>query len=81
MPLFLDVHSLGKFSEDTLKKLQESSRDEFGVKHINILYNPSAGICFCIVDAPNTDAVEKHHAKLGVKCNWITQVKSIAENG
>ena len=81
MPLFLDVHSLGKFSEDTLKKLQESSRDEFCVKHINILYNPAADLCFCMVDAPDTDAVEKHHAKLGVKCNWITQVKSISENG
>jgi hypothetical protein len=34
-----------------------------------------------MVDAPDTDAVEKHHAKLGVKCNWITQVKSISENG
>ena len=81
MPLFLDVHSLGIFSEDTLKKLQESSRDEFGVKHINILYNPAADLWFCIVDAPDRDAVEKYHAKLGVKCNWITQVKSIAESG
>jgi Protein of unknown function (DUF4242) len=81
LPLFLDVHSLGKFSEDTLKRLQESSRDEFGIKDINILYNPAADLCFCIVDAPDTDAVEKHHAKLGVKCNWITQVKSIAEIG
>jgi Protein of unknown function (DUF4242) len=68
LPLFLDVHSLGKFSEDTLKKLQESSRDEFGVKHINILYNSADDLCFCIVDAPDRDAVEKHHAKLGVKC-------------
>jgi Protein of unknown function (DUF4242) len=81
LPLFLDVHSLGKFSEDTLKKLQRSPRDEFGVKHINIFYNPAADLCFCMVGAPDTDAVEKHHAKLGVKCNWITQVKSIAENG
>jgi hypothetical protein len=48
--------------KDTLKKLQESSRDEFGVKHINILYNPAADLCFCIVDdAPDTDTVEKHH--------------------
>jgi Protein of unknown function (DUF4242) len=81
LPLFLDVHSLGKFNEETLKKLQMSPLDEFGVKHINILYNPAAELCFCIVDAPDTDAVEKHHAKLRVKCNWITQVKSIAENG
>jgi predicted small metal-binding protein len=81
LPLFLDVHSLQKFNEDTLKKLQESPRDEYGVKHIDIFYNPAADLCFCIVDAPDIDAVEKHHAKLGVKCNWITQVKSIAENG
>ena len=39
MPKFLDVHSLKGSDEETLRKIQNSLRDEFGVKHDNILYN------------------------------------------
>ena len=28
---------------------------------------------FCILDAPNKDAVNKHHQKFGLKCDWITE--------
>jgi len=38
MPKFLDVHPLKGF-EETLKKLQTSPVDEFGIKHVNIMYN------------------------------------------
>jgi hypothetical protein len=30
---------------------------------------------FCLVEAPDRDVIEKHHFKLGLQCNWITQVK------
>jgi hypothetical protein len=30
---------------------------------------------FYLLDAPDRDAVEKHHSKFGMKCEWITQVK------
>jgi hypothetical protein len=36
-------------------------RDEFGVKVLNILYNEEVSISFCLLDAPNKEAVEKHH--------------------
>jgi hypothetical protein len=35
---------------------------------------------FCLLDAPNRHAVEKHHFKLGVKCDWITAVKMTSES-
>lgn len=31
---------------------------------------------FCLLDAPNREAVENHHNKHGVKCEWITEVKN-----
>jgi hypothetical protein len=75
---FLDVHSFeGIRDEDTLRKLQQSSMDEFGVKHLNILFNRQANICFCLLEAPNREAVEKHHAKYNIKCNWITEVETL----
>jgi hypothetical protein len=72
MPTFLDFHSLDKFTEDDLKKDQDAPRDEYGVKTLNIFYAMESGIIFCLVDAPNRDAVEMHHSKVGIKRSWIT---------
>jgi hypothetical protein len=62
------------FSEEALKNVQNSPTDEFGVSHDNILYNQKENKLFCILDAPNKEAIEMHHHKLGIKCDWITGV-------
>ena len=79
MPAFLDFHSLGGYTEDDFKKTQNEPRDELGVKVINIFYDTESGMMFCPVDAPDRSAVERHHSKFGVKCDWITQVKMTSE--
>jgi len=76
MPKFLDSHDLKGIDEKTLRMLQNSPIDEFGVKHINILYNREEDKAFCLLDAPNKEAVEEHHKKGGIKCDWITEVKT-----
>jgi hypothetical protein len=38
----------------------------------------AADLCFCLLEAPNREAVEKHHEKINLKCDWITQVESAA---
>jgi hypothetical protein len=73
MPVFLDVHKV-PFSEANLKELCVSPTDEFGVRHVNLLYNKDAKICFCLLEGPDIDAIEKHHAKVNIKCEWITEV-------
>lgn len=78
MSKFLDVHPLKGFDEETLRKLQQSPVDEFGITHHNILYNEEVDKFFCLLDAPNKEAVEKHHRKAGVKCEWILEVKTTA---
>jgi Protein of unknown function (DUF4242) len=45
---------------------------------VNILFNPEADRVFCILDAPDKDAVEKSHQKMGVKCERIMAVKETA---
>jgi hypothetical protein len=30
---------------------------------------------FCLLDAPDKKAVELHHSKIRIKCDWITQIK------
>ena len=76
---FLDVHSLKGFEdEETLRKLQQSPTDEFGITHINMMYNKEDDKFFCLLEAPNRKAVENHHNKYGVKYEWITEVKTTA---
>ena len=82
MPKFLDVHPMKGITEETLKQIEISPKDEFRVvTHVNILFNPEADRVFCILDAPDKDAVEKSHQKLGIKCEWIMEVKETAASG
>src|SRR5215831_5876245 len=61
MPKFLDVHPLKGFEEETLKKLQTSPVDEFGIKHVNIMYNQQEDRFYCLLDAPDRQACCKTH--------------------
>jgi hypothetical protein len=73
---FLDVHPMKGLGKSLLKELQNSSADEFGVIHLNILFNPEVGQCFCLIEAPTMGAVQKHRDKFGIKCDWIMEVKT-----
>lgn len=79
MPRFLDTHKIGPSTEEQLMQLQKSTPDEYGVIHINMLYNHEANIMYCILEAPNEKAVQMHHAKLGYKCDWITEIKTTTD--
>jgi hypothetical protein len=78
MPTYLDAHDLGNMTDEQLKQAQDSPMDEFGVRTNNILYNREVNMLYCILDAPSKDAVYKHHQKFGLKCDWITEVKTTA---
>jgi Protein of unknown function (DUF4242) len=78
IPTFLDAHTMGNMEEEALKQAQNSPKDEFGITHKNILFNKEQNKCFCVLDAPNREAVDKHHQKFGLKCDWIMEVQSTA---
>ena len=77
MPVFLDVHKV-PFSESQLKEICKSPVGKFGVSHVNQLYNKDVGICFCLLEGPDIDAIEKHHSKVDIQCEWITEVSLAA---
>lgn len=78
MPKFLDTHKIGFATAEQLMELKKSPPDEFGVKHINMLYNYESNTMYCILEAPDEKAVQMRHAKLGYKCDWITEIKTTA---
>lgn len=74
----MDTHKIGSATAEQLMELQKSPPDEFGVKHINMLYNYESNTMYCILEAPDKKAVQMHHTKLGYKCDWITEIKMTA---
>ena len=69
--------SMDIFTDD-LKKGEKESRDELGVKGLNTFYDLDSGTILCLVGAPDRYAVERHHSKFGIKCDWITPVRMTA---
>ena len=74
MPIFMDTHKV-PFTKEHLQELCASPRDEFGVAHVDLLFNKDANVCFCVLDAPNEEAVRKHHEKANVTVNGLYRSK------
>jgi hypothetical protein len=47
-------------------------------KHLNKMYIQQENRFYCLLEAPYGQAVDNHHNKHGVKCEWITEVKTTA---
>ncbi len=76
MPKFIDTHPMKPFTADALNELQNAPPDEFGVTHHDILFSEEDDQIYCVLDAPNAEAVHKHHAKAGLTCEFVREVKS-----
>ncbi|MBT8137414.1 MAG: DUF4242 domain-containing protein [Gammaproteobacteria bacterium] len=76
MPKFIDAHPMKPFKAKELRKLQDAPPDEFGVTHHDILFNEKEDKIYCVLDAPDATAIHRHHAKAGIKCDWVREVKS-----
>lgn len=62
---------------EDLERAVNSPRDNFGITHLEVFYNKNEDKLYCILDAPNEEAIWKHHETLGLKCEFITNVKQI----
>lgn len=62
--------------DDIAKGAREGAADEFGVRQIELFHNPD-GKVYCLLDAPDEEAVRKHHAALDVPCGDVHPVSSL----
>jgi hypothetical protein len=81
MPKFMDTHTMGKLTAEQLEHLQGAAKDQFGVTHHDILYNKEEDRVYCVLDAPDREAVERHHQHAGIKCEWVREVHSTRSKG
>ncbi|WP_101476618.1 nickel-binding protein [Candidatus Nitrosotalea bavarica] len=77
MPIFVDGHNMKGLNPEDLEKAVNSPVDNFGVKHLEIFYNKNEDKLYCILDAPNEEAIWKHHESLGLRCEFVTSVQQI----
>jgi hypothetical protein len=80
VPQFMDFHDDLKLPDDAVqqitKEAHEHKSDEFGVRQIELFHNAD-GKVYCLLDAPDADAVRAHHAALGVPCGDVHEVSGI----
>ena len=66
----------GQLTPEQLKQLQNAPKDKFGVTHHDILYNKEEDRAYCVLDAPDKQAVVNHHKEAGIDCEWFQEVES-----
>ena len=76
MPRFIDQHPMKPFKAEQLRGLQEAKVDEFGVTHHEIIFSEKDNKVWCVIDAPNKEAVKKHHEKANIKADFIYEVET-----
>ena len=68
MPTFMDFHDDLKLPEEAVRQItketEEGTVDKFGVRQVELFYNPE-GKVYCLLEAPDEDAVRRHWMKLG----------------
>jgi hypothetical protein len=80
MPQFMDYHDDLKLPEEAVAQITADAKadkaDEFGVRQVE-LYHNAEGKVYCLLDAPDEEAVRRHHAALGVPCGDVHPVSGI----
>lgn len=78
VPRFMDFHPNYKISPESVARLREETKagkvDEFGVRQIELFYSPDGKGVYCLLEAPDEEAVRQHH---GGECGEVIQVESL----
>jgi hypothetical protein len=80
MPQFMDYHDDLKLPDQAIQQITQDTKehkaDEFGVRQVDLFHNPD-GKVYCLLEAPDAEAVRKHHEALGVPCGEVHQVSGL----
>ncbi len=80
MPTFMDFHENLNLPSEAIEQITQDTKDrkadEFGVRQLE-LYHNTDGKVYCLLEAPDAEAVRKHHAALGVQCGDVNEVQSL----
>jgi hypothetical protein len=76
----MDFHEDVKLPAEAIQQITQETKDkktdEFGVRQIELFHNPE-GKVYCLLEAPDAEAVRSHHAALGLPCGEVHQVSRL----
>jgi hypothetical protein len=74
----MDFHPNVAMSSEGIAQLREDTKrgklDEFGVRQLELFYSPDGKGVYCLLEAPDEDAVRKHHDG---HCGEVIKVESL----
>ena len=80
MPQFMDYHDDLKLPAEAILQITQETKDgktdDYGVRQLELFHNPS-GQVYCLLEAPDADAVRSHHAAIGVPCGDVHEVSRL----
>jgi len=80
MPIYMDAHKLSSVTAKDVAEAHQSDlihQAEFGCKCLTYWFDPGKNSAFCLIEAPEKDAVKKLHSKShGLIPNKIIEVSS-----
>jgi hypothetical protein len=80
VPMYMDFHDDLKLPDWMVDRLAYATRagtsDEFGVRQVDAFFNPE-GKVYCLLEAPDEEAVRRYHTALGVECGDVHEVHSL----
>jgi len=80
MPIFMDFHDDLQLPDQAIQQITQEAKehkaDEFGVRQAELFHNAD-GKVYCLLEAPDAEAVRKHHEALGVPCGDVHEVSGI----
>lgn len=80
MPRFMDYHQDLKLPAEAIDQIAGDTKagaaDQFGVRQLE-LYHNAEGHVYCLLEAPDEEAVRQHHAALGVSCGDVHEVQTL----
>lgn len=80
MPKFMDFHDDLKLPADAINELttdtKEGKTDQYGVRQLELYHNPD-GKVYCLLEAPDAEAVHRHHEALGLSCGDVHEVSGL----
>lgn len=81
MPQFTDCRDDLTLPGEAIAQIADDTRhqraDELGVRQAELHYTPE-GKVYCLLEAPDEEAVRKHRAALGVDCGAVHWVKGVS---
>jgi Protein of unknown function (DUF4242) len=80
VPQFMDFHDDLKLPDRAIQQITQDTKDkradEFDVRQVELFHNAD-GKVYCLLEAPDAEAVRKHHQALGVACGDVHEVAGL----